>query len=175
MILICPSVLQMETLKILFLGKVIIRRIDGPFLVFDLLFHVDLSQMNYNINNMYAFYPRQKYEWLADILPRPSTLWIQKAITLFSRFDRDGDGYLSEKDILLYINAFQKHGCLSNERAARMRDKTYSFWTLLNKGAKKVTLEEFVKVRYLLIYLKTNGTSYLNVFNLFCIHYILQL
>ena len=29
-----------------------------------------------------------------------------------------------------------------------MRDKTFSFWTLLNKGAKKVTMEEFVKVFY---------------------------
>ena len=121
------------------------------------------------------FYPRQKYEWLADILPRPSTLWIQKAITLFNRLDKDGDGYLSEKDILLYLNAFQKHGCLSNERAARMRDKTYSFWTLLNKGAKKVTLEEFVKVRYLLNYLKANGIFYLNGLKLLCNHYISQL
>ena len=88
----------------------------------------------------------QKYEWLGEILPRPSTLWIQKAITLFSRFDKDGDGYISEKDILLYVNTIKKYGCLSNERVARMRDKTFSFWTLLNKGAKRVTLEEFVKV-----------------------------
>ena len=83
---------------------------------------------------------------MADILPRPSTIWMQKAITLFSRFDKDGDGYLSEKDILIYVDAFKKYGCLSNERTARMRDKTFSFWTLLNKGAKKVTLEDFVKV-----------------------------
>lgn len=88
----------------------------------------------------------QKYEWVANILPRPSMLWIQKAITFFSRFDKDGDGYLSDNDILIYVNAFRKFGCLSNERTARMRDKTFSFWTLLNKGAKKVTLEQFVKV-----------------------------
>eukprot|EP00795_Rhopilema_esculentum_P011307 gene11307-21497_t len=88
---------------------------------------------------------QEKYKWVTDISPKPSDLWIQKAVTLFSRFDRDGDGYLSSKDITIYVNAFTKHGCLTRERANRMRDKTLSFWKLLNNGAKEVALADFVK------------------------------
>ena len=88
----------------------------------------------------------KKYDWLTEIHPRPSALWIQKTITLFHRFDKDGNGYLSDNDIFVFVDAFKKYGCLTKERVSRMRDKIFTFWKLFNKGAKCVTLEDFVKV-----------------------------
>eukprot|EP00794_Sanderia_malayensis_P018167 gene18167-19980_t len=87
----------------------------------------------------------QDYKWLEELHPRPTDLWIKKTVTLFTRFDKDGNGYLDDEDIDTFAAGFKKYGSLTTERAARMRDKIFTFWNLLNKGAKRVKLEQFVK------------------------------
>ena len=104
-----------------------------------------------NIDNGLFFFSIQKCRWLKKIKDKPSNLWIKKNITLFYRFDRDGNGRLDDNDIEFFTTAFQRHGCLNEEKTERMREKINAFFKLLNKGSTDMSLENFVKRRIPLV------------------------
>jgi len=55
--------------------------------------------------------------------------WTRKVETFFKRFDRDGDGELTEKDFRLIAENIVKVGKFTGKRAEEIRNKYDELWT----------------------------------------------
>ena len=81
----------------------------------------------------------------------PSQLWLRKMVTLFTRLDRDRDGYLTYNDIVIIGDTFSKFGILTEKQEKFKCRNLISFWKTMLKGQQRVDVEEFVTSRIPLI------------------------
>ena len=92
----------------------------------------------------------------------PTTHWTQKITTLFHRFDKDQDGYLTEADIVTQADEFCKNGYIRQEDAAKIKEKYVDLWKLFLQGKEKADVNDFVQGHIPLIKSKEFGTMMWN-------------
>ena len=78
-------------------------------------------------------------------------------VTLFTRLDRDENGYLSNRDIKIFANSFSKFGVLTEREEARKCKNLLQFWEKIMGDKERIELEDYIKARIPLVRRQKNG------------------